>query len=204
LAGLRFFQPAVGSETDAAFQFYQSFQTEFLWPRTLREIEEMAEDGQLFAAAEGGRFLACCYMKPDDGDGYEFGGVLVDEAARGRKVGSTLGRVALAVVSAMASPDEIIAHVHEENELPRPLLQRLGFVPTGTKDGPPDAPPGMKRNAEGKVVGDVYKFDFSQFVAIADWLDAFHDEVAGVPAELSVIVDRVAVVADLRVLAGRR
>jgi GNAT superfamily N-acetyltransferase len=203
VAGLRFFQPSVGSETDAAFRFYQSFLTEFLWPRTLREIQEMAEDGQLFAAAEDGRFLACCYMKPDDGDGYEFGGVLVHHAARGRKVGSTLGRVAIAVVSAMASPDEIIAHVHEENDLPRPLLQSLGFVATGTKDGPPTAPPGMKRNAEGKVVGDVYKFDFSCFVAIADWLDAFQDEVAGVPAELAVIIDRAAVAADLRALAGQ-
>src|SRR5690606_25956758 len=125
---LRFFQAAPGPETDSVFAFYGSFLTEFLWPRTIEEIREMADDGQLFAAAESEQILACCYMKPlgpgdisdvlrhviDVADAYEFGGVLVDDAARGRKIGSTLGRMSLAVVSAMASPSGIIAHVHEE------------------------------------------------------------------------------------------
>lgn len=186
------------------FDFYRSFSTEFLWPRTLEEIEQMAEDGQMFAAAENDDVLACCYMKPaEHGDEYEFGGILVHERGRERKIGSTLGRVALAVISSMATPSEIIAHVHEENPLPRPLLERLGFVATGHKDGPPVAPPGMKRNAEGKVVGDVYRFEFVRFTALADWLDAFSDEVASTPAAIPAIRDRVAVASDLRALAAR-
>lgn len=215
--GLRFFQPAVGPEIDTAFAFYQSFSTEFLWPRTVDEIGSMAEDGQLFAAADANRVLACCYMKPLEGgdindvlrrvidvdNAYEFGGVLVDDAARGQKIGSTLGRVSLAAVSAMASPSGVIAHVHEENELPRPLLERLGFGVTGEKDGPPFVPPGMKTNSEGKVVGDVYRFEFGRFADIADWLEAFGGSVCGRPAELSAILSRIAVATDLRALAGR-
>ena len=164
MAGLRFFQAAPGAETNAVFAFCESFLTEFLWPRTIDELESMADDGQLFAAADSGRILACCYMKPlgpgdindvlrrviNVDDAYEFGGVLVDDAARGKKIGSTLGRMSLAVVSSMASPSGIIAHVHEENDLPRPLLERLGFGVTGEKDGPPFAPPGMKDERRGQ------------------------------------------------------
>ena len=205
----------MGLETDAVFGFYQSFSTEFLWPRTVNEIKSMAEDGQLFAAADPNRIVACCYMRPlvdgdvngvlrhviDVDDAYEFGGVLVDGAARGQKIGSTLGRMSLAAVSAMASPSGIIAHVHEENELPRPLLNRLGFRVTGEKDGPPFAPPGMKTNSEGNVVGDVYRFEFGRFADIATWLEEYAGVVGGRPAELSAILSRSEVASDLRALA---
>lgn len=85
--------------------------------------------------------------------------------------------------------------------LPRQLLLRLGFVATGTKEGPPQAPPGMKRNAQGKVMGDVYEFDFARFEAIADWIEAFAGVVKGKPADIPTILDRVAVASDLRALA---
>jgi GNAT superfamily N-acetyltransferase len=169
--------------------FYDSQHDEHLWPRTTEELAHMAEEGELFCCEDEfgdavtpehrTRIVAACYLKAET-HAYEFGGVCVSPSVRGHGVGTFLGQVAIATVLAQSNQvNRLIAHVHEDNELPRHMLARMGFQQTSERVVADDAPASMRRNSAGKVVGDVFRFEEAAFATLADHLEGFHGQLSG-------------------------
>jgi ribosomal protein S18 acetylase RimI-like enzyme len=162
---------------EKAFAFHESISStnEHIWPRTEEEIKEYSESGQLLGVynASTGEFAGLCYVTLE-GDEWETGGLTVTEKNQGLHLGSALIRFALAHTIAYYRPwrygQEIIAHVHEDNAKPRNLLQRIGFEFVKKVEIPGDvAPPSMRRNAEGKVPGDKFRFPPKAVVQLSEW-----------------------------------
>jgi predicted GNAT family acetyltransferase len=169
------------ADLSAGYAFHQQNAGEYLWPRGRDEFASLASSRQLFALKTPEHVVGLCYVAQGDGR-WEFGGIYVSEALRGRGAASALGRVAIATAYLNLNPDELIAHVHEFNEAPRSLLtEQLGFAATGTQEVPPaDAPPlSMRRNEDGQVVGDVFRHDRTSLIEFADWFEAFDGTLHG-------------------------
>ncbi len=84
------------------------------------------------------------------------GGLTVAQEYRGSGIGKTLVRFALAHALVYDDPwstgQDVIAHVHESNNNPRPLLDALLFEHDERKKYPRKGfPPSMKRDEEGNV-----------------------------------------------------
>jgi RimJ/RimL family protein N-acetyltransferase len=160
------FRQIPSSLADKAFAFHKSqANNEHIWPRTEDQIQSYAKDGELFAVlTSSGEFVAMCYSTLDEKENvWEIGGLTTLKEYRELHLGTLLVRFALAHTIAWYSPwesaQEIIAHVHDENPAPRNLLKRLAFVFAKKVEVPEGiAPASMKRNAEGKVTGDEFRF----------------------------------------------
>lgn len=177
--------------------FYSDVGDEHLWPRSREELLALARDGALFCCQEvmedavppesRTHIVGACYVKAGDADAeldisaYEFGGVCVSDNVRGLGVGTFVSTVAIATVVAQTHMRErtLIAHVHELNPLPRGLLRRLGFAPTGKQVSAPDAPTSMRRNPDGMVIGDEFRFEQHAFAVIADVVEEFDGRLDG-------------------------
>lgn len=166
-----------------AHEFHEEYISEYLWPKTQEHFEALAESGGLFRVLDAatGTMVGVCYIdegtEPDGGSQrWEFGGIFVNSEYRKYGIGSTLGKICISnhlVMNATDDDARLIAHVHEFNEAPRRMLtQQLGFVENG-QETPPDevAPPNMKRNDEGHVVGDLFEFRRSVFDDFADFFE---------------------------------
>jgi ribosomal protein S18 acetylase RimI-like enzyme len=160
-----------------AFAFHQSISSsnEHIWPRTQEQVEQFSKDGELFGVrrASTGEFVGLCYATLD-GNEWELGGLTVEESTRRSGLGEALVRFALACTIAYQRPwayaQELVAHVHEANDKPRNLLKRVGFEHVGKVELPGDkAPASMKRNAEGKVVGDIFRFPRNGVAELSSW-----------------------------------
>lgn len=166
-----------------AFNFHMAFPTKgYIWPRTEADMERYSNDGELFAVRHKGSYeiVGICYVTLDtDRNRWELGGLSVSAIVQDLGLGTVLGRYALARTIAEKAPwlskQEIIAHVHEENQDPRSLLKRVGFEQNGREEAPDTAPDEMKRNAAGKVVGDVFVFPTNRVVELAN---AFESDLA--------------------------
>ena len=173
-----FFQVS-SREAEKAFAFHQSLSDDHIWPRTREEVDKFCRDGEFFGVRKqsSGEYVGLCYVHLD-GAVWELGGITVSETARGLWIGSVLTNLALAHTIANQSPwsnqQEIIAHVHEENQSPRGLLERAGFKFLGEKTVIPDeiaqTVPSMKRNKDGKIVGDKFQFPQAEVARLAKWL----------------------------------
>jgi hypothetical protein len=155
-----------------------------IWPRTSDEIERYIDAGCLFGAwrADTDELVGLAYVVLD-GKVWELGGLTVIGSLNGLGIGGSLARLALAFTIAQEQPWEngqrIIAHVHEENKSPRPLLDKLGFEFTEKIEVPADkAPSSMKRNAEGKIIGDTFEFTRKGLDALSRWFEAFTGAIA--------------------------
>jgi GNAT superfamily N-acetyltransferase len=206
---------AKAADRAEAFAFHHQNAGEFLWPRTPEQFRELVDARQLFILRDVGEVAGLCYVKPDeDAAQWEFGGIFVHPALRGRGAAGALGRVAISAAYQLDEPNELIAHVHEANPDPRGLLvNQLGFVATGEQEGPPPemAPQSMRRNEEGLVVGDVFRFERAELAGFADWFEAFDGTLAGrggvrTPLALTddLFEDLGALAGDLRDLAEDR
>lgn len=161
-----------------AFAFHQriTIGNDHIWPRTEEELKTLATEGQLYGAYRSPNdFVGLCYIK-DEGGEWELGGLSVEPAAQARGIGTALARIALAHTMAFKEPwkygNELIAHVHQANEDPRKLLDKLGFAFVKLIEVPAAvAPPSMKRNAEGKIVGDKYRFTREGLQRLAQWFE---------------------------------
>jgi hypothetical protein len=96
-----------------------------------------------------------------------------------------LVRFALAHTTAYSRPwhyeQQIIAHVHEENQNPRNLLDRVGFKFLEKVTIPGDqAPPSMKRDKDGNLSGDKLGFPQGAVAPLSAW---FSGEFTGVLAD---------------------
>lgn len=167
------------ADAPAAFAFHQSAAATnaHIWPRTESDIRQYAENNELFGVTRGGTgaFVALCYVTLDERtEEWELGGLIVDPNFRLLGLATVLLRLALAHTMAFNQPwankQELIAHVHQENDNPRTLLDSLGFKHTQIVKIPgTDAPSSMKRDAEGNVTGDKFQFVPQGLHALAQW-----------------------------------
>lgn len=145
-----------------------------IWPRSMEEIRAYCDDGCLFGAWLDSEMVALCYAA-EDGSEFEIGGLAVDAAIRDIGLGTFLVRMALVQTIAYERPWKngytIIAHVHRDNQDPRNLLARLGFVFVRTVHVPAaNAPTSMARNADGTITGDLFHFSVEGLRELERWL----------------------------------
>lgn len=174
-------------------KFHTAHVGEYLWPRTLKEIRRMIEDECLYELVEpyqvGVKLVGICYIAPGEepdstANRREFGGIFLLEKYRGKALGLAkfFGMAAISEHFIWDNSGErMIAHVHEENTLPRRLLtQDLGFTEVG-KEIPPRhiVPKNMKKNKDGDVVGDLFEFQHEKLADFATWLSTFRGTVKG-------------------------
>lgn len=180
-----FFQISSKEAADA-YAFHQSSSSdEYIWPRTQQDIQQFCDDGELFGVknVRTGKYVGLCYIHLDEGkQEWELGGLVVSDAARGLRIGSVLASIALAHTIANHRPwaygQEVIAHVHEYNQKPRNVLQNIGFEHIGKTPPVPNAPPSMKRNPSGEVVGDIFRFPKQKMKQLSEWLNAYDGRLA--------------------------
>lgn len=181
------------SEAGQAYCFHQASAADdsHIWPRTAKELEELANDGCLFGVWRAtGEPVALVYMKLDENE-WELGGLTVDISFQKNGIGTVLARFALAHTIVYEQPwrngQEVIAHVHEANQSPRNLLARLGFEHAKPVEIPGDvAPASMKRNAAGNVVGDQFRFTPDGLRNLSRW---FNDEFDGTTGRTGDVVE---------------
>ncbi|HKN71470.1 MAG TPA: hypothetical protein VJX30_10585 [Terriglobales bacterium] len=169
-----------------AFAFFQSVASTdpHMMPRSEGEIQEFANSGELFGVrnAESGALVAMAYATLEERKReWEFGGLIVGNDVQNLGIGTTLTGFVLCSLIANERPwyrgDTVITHVHEDNPDPRNLLNGWGFQPI---DGPEGktvlkgemAPPSMKRNAEGNVVGDKFGLPRAAVRKLASWINS--------------------------------
>ncbi len=171
-----------------AYDFHQSISStnEHIWPRTEEQISEFAERGELFGVRRlsTGEFAGLCYSTLE-GVEWEIGGLTVTEKNRHLHLGTMLVRFALAHTIATSRPwhyqQQIIAHVHEDNQNPRNLLRRIGFEFLEKVTIPGDqAPASMKRDENGNLSGDKFRFPQAGVAQLSAWFD---NEFAGMLAD---------------------
>jgi RimJ/RimL family protein N-acetyltransferase len=194
-----------------AFQFHLSLALEdqYIWPRSEEQIRSFAENGELFGIRKRstGELVGLCYMTLEEStQEFELGGLMISDSAKRLGLGSFLVNFALGQLIAYAQPwangQEIIAHVHELNEKPRNILLRAGFQHIGKVEAPPSAPASMKRNEQGKVIGDKFLFptiavgQLSSWFDTCDWILRDHES----RAELEIPLDEIK--ATLRKIAA--
>ena len=175
-------------EAVAAHSFLERAATEHIFPRTQEDMRRYADAGELFGVktTHDGEFIALCYVTlDDDTDRWELGGLLVDNAHLHAGIGRFIARMSLAITVAYNDPfkygQRVIAHVHELNDRPRRLLTQVGFVLTPEKEElPPEiAPASMARNAEGRVIGDVFEFIRDELPKLSRWISQEFDGTFG-------------------------
>ena len=178
----------------AAYEFHTKIASSnaHIWPRSERQIEEMAQEGSLFGLWCASSIVALVYARLDEGSSaWEIGGLTVDKASQKRGFGTLLVRFALAHTIAFQQPwlngQEIVAHVHEANEEPRRLLANLGFERSRSVTIPgADAPASMRRDEQGNVVGDEFTFSRGAIGPLARW---FREEFDAVASHESLVID---------------
>ena len=163
-----------------------------LWARTETEIENLTADGCLFGVwvGEERQLVALCYAALADNElSWEIGGLTVDGAVKRLGLASILLRFTLAHTIVHHEPwkygQKLIAHVHNDNHSPRGLIKNLGFQYVRTSevlesDNPPKW---MKRNDEGKVIGDEFEFPPAALPALTDW---FFDDLEKLMQQVSI------------------
>lgn len=182
-------------DADTAHRFHKRMAKtadSHLWGRNEEYIKKLIDDGCLFGLwiGAGKKLVALCYVAlSKTKSSWEIGGMVVDDTLKQRKIGSILVRFALAHTIVHAEPWEhdqkLIAHVHEGNEEPRRLIDKLGFQYTKTVEIPEseNPPATMKRNAVGKVVGDEFEFPPAASKALSTW---FHDDLNELMQQLKI------------------
>ena len=164
-----------------AFVFFKTVQSTdtHIWPRTSEEINRFAQDGALFGIrrSDTEEYVGLCYaVLNEDETEFEIGGLIVASTAQNLGLGTILTRFAVAHVIANERPwhykREIISYIHESNKAPRNVFVSSWFTYLSSEPVPEHvAPPSMKRNAEGKLVGDKFLFPRSAVPKLSKWLN---------------------------------
>jgi uncharacterized protein YwbE len=168
--------PTQGRE---AYQWHRGFAAgnDCIFPRTWDQYEQLAAAGQLWCARnDRGDYLGLAYFRLDEGK-WEVGGLMVATQQRGNGLGSTFMRLTLGHLLFEEDPldrhESVIAHVHAENDLPRPIIENsLKFRFSKRIKVAGTILPGLRTNADGDVEGDEFELVRPDtLVALADWCD---------------------------------
>src|SRR5207248_2508729 len=147
------------------YQWHQGFaaSNDCMFPRSWSTYQKLATDGSLWCARNmrTGDYLALAYFCLDN-HSWEIGGLMIANQERRKGVGSIIARLTLGHVLFEEDPlslgQRVIAHVHAENQLPRPLIQNiLKFQFSHQIKVPGTQLPGLKVNAQGEVEGDEFE-----------------------------------------------
>jgi hypothetical protein len=174
------------------FHHSRAVASEYLWPRDRDGFEDLIDERALFVLRDEKAIVGLAYTSDAEEDlHYEFGGVFLDETVRGLGAAAALGKVAISTLYTFLEPIDLIAHVHEFNQAPRGLLRdQLGFVDLEKQIVPPVEPPeNMKRNKDGDVVGDLFRFRTTCLADYADWLTGFDGYIKGRRGRASLELD---------------
>lgn len=203
---------AVEERLSPIMAFHKAHLTEHLWPRNEEEFRVLVKSECLLEVVElkvsgfferllgkhseelvGLAYVAAGTEPDGQTSRAEFGGIFVSEDVRGYGLAVALGIVSISNAFVLDPPSgRMIAHVHEFNDKPRRVLEEhLGFKRKGEEVPPAEvAPPSMKRNDRGEVVGHLFEFDRRTLCRFADWIDRFSGETTGksgaAPLELCV------------------
>lgn len=184
---------AKSEHLDAAHTFHVDHAGEHLWARDVDDFERYLADSALYIVHDHGVIYGICYVADgaeaaDGTEAVEFGGVFVADELRGKRIGEALARTAIAQLYATRSVERLIAHVHVENQLPRSLLQKVGFEIDTQIKAPDHAPATMARNEAGEVWGDEFRFRLTALEQTVNWLESFEGELPAAGSEGSVRV----------------
>jgi Acetyltransferase (GNAT) family len=176
--------PPSSSAEAYSFHRHLSSSNPLIWPREEQEIERFAENGELFGVrSERGQLVGLCYATLDKRKKeWEIGGLAVSDRLGKLGVGTMLTEFALAHTLAFNQPwangQQVVAYVHEGNNDPRKLANNLGFeFLCRVKVSARNAPPSMKRDAEGNLVGDKFRFTVEGLHRLCRWLTEFNGTV---------------------------
>ena len=193
---------------DAVHQFHMENVGEFLYPRSVEQFRRLTEEFSILVALDDQAIVGICYVTEDESaNRWEFGGVTVLPSQRGSGIASALGTLAIAntFLQHGVAVRALIAHVHVDNPDPRRLLQEhLGFLPTNKVEcmEAHEAPSNMRRDATGKVCGDVFAFGRSFLNTFANHIESGRLAKVAVHAELQFMQEAAANAAELRKLAS--
>jgi GNAT superfamily N-acetyltransferase len=170
-------------DAEVAYDFHQRIaaaQYSYLWARTEVEIKALISDGSLFGVwcGKDRQLVALCYSTLAENElTWEIGGLAVDDTVKNRGIGTILLQFTLAHTVVYQQPwnngQKVIAHVHEVNDDPRGIIEKRGFRFVKRFEVPESAnpPKWMKRNVEGKVVGDEFEFPPEALQGLIGWFD---------------------------------
>lgn len=171
--------------TRDAYRFHKSVaeSNPHIWPRSEEQVKRFIDDGSLFGAWSGDKLIALCYAAfSKEENVWEIGGLTVDPEVRAQGIGTVLVRFTLAHTLVYTQPwangQQIISHVHEDNDKPRGILDKIGFKysrQVAVLDH--EAPPSMKRNSEGKVIGHEFEFTSDGLKVLAEWFNQDFDKL---------------------------
>jgi GNAT superfamily N-acetyltransferase len=184
------------SEADRAYQWHRAFAdgNSHIFPRTREHYEELARGWQNWCALDDDELVGLVYYSFDEHDQvWELGGLMVADGQKGRGVGATLMRVALANLLVDLDPlqdqQSVISHVHRDNVAPRNVIEKqLAFAHKGPIQVPSEAVPGLAADADGYVYGELYELkDPETLQALAAWCDAWEGKLLdGTPAHIEL------------------
>ena len=175
-------------DAEVAYRFHERMAANpdsHLWARPEHQIKELVDDGCVFGAWIGTdrKLVALCYVAlSDNEENWEIGGMAVDDTVKRRRIGTVLLQFALAYMIVQEKPwtnsQRFLAHVHESNQDPRAMMEKLGFQYVGPVEVSEceNPPKWMKRNAAGKIIGDQYEFPPPSSKRIVAWFDEELDQ----------------------------
>jgi len=159
------------------FKFHANNWTEFIFFRNTAFFKKLIADNCIFevienASTEQERIVGICYIcnqkeQCEKNDRHEFGGLFILPEFQKTGLAQALCTIALTHYFVNDPPKgRIISHIHEENNEPRGLFEnRLKFKYIGFEIMPDQVAKisRMKLNADGKLVGDLFKFSSEKF-----------------------------------------
>jgi len=168
-----------------AYQWHCAFisTNNHVFPRTLQKYKEFAENGRLFCAkiASGG-LVGLVYLNLDNTE-WEIGGLMVSSNHLRLGIGSILMRFALGHLLFYEDPldrnESVIAHVHEENQDPRYIIEHsIAFHHRKTISVDGKNLPGLKTDKNGKVNGDEFGLTIPDtLIKLAEWCEKWNGTI---------------------------
>jgi Acetyltransferase (GNAT) family len=170
-----------------AYQWHRGFSSSnnALFPRAYDAFVGLVRDLHAWSARdEKGDYLGLVYSNFDSGENaWELGGLMVGVNERGRGLGSMLMRLVLGHTLFEEDPldlgHNIFAHVHRENQEPRPIIEKsLKFRLDHSVQIPAHLLPGLRANAAGQIEGDEYHIVIpDSLAALIAWLERWDGKI---------------------------
>ncbi len=184
-------------EAHDAYEWHREFakSDSHILPRTWEDYEELADQWRIVCAkTSNGHFVGLAYFAFDDETNeWEIGGLMVADGYQGAGIGSSLMRIALGRLLVEENPlsegQNVIAHVHAENQAPRGVIEGLlKFRHTNTVTIPGHKLPGLKTDDEGNIHGDVFEITVpDSLLALAEWCEQWSNQLLdGRPARIEL------------------